>query len=61
MVIEYIGELIRQSVADDREKKYTKIGTCGEVRFDCGGGVSFFLSFFLFFSLLIEIYSFIFV
>lgn len=26
MVIEYIGELIRQSVADDREKKYTKIG-----------------------------------
>jgi SET domain-containing protein len=28
MVIEYIGEVIRQSVADDREKKYTKIGTC---------------------------------
>uniref|UniRef100_A0A6B2L1I7 [histone H3]-lysine(4) N-trimethyltransferase n=1 Tax=Arcella intermedia TaxID=1963864 RepID=A0A6B2L1I7_9EUKA len=26
MVIEYIGEVVRQSVADDREKKYEKIG-----------------------------------
>lgn len=26
MVIEYIGEVIRQSVADDRERKYTKMG-----------------------------------
>jgi len=26
MVIEYIGEVIRQSVADDRERKYEKLG-----------------------------------
>jgi [histone H3]-lysine4 N-trimethyltransferase SETD1 len=26
MVIEYVGEMIRQSVADDRERKYEKLG-----------------------------------